>query len=72
MAVRWTPTELAAWQRVIRDVLIDLLAAFLIVYGSLNATEFGLTVIAAMFSTALALLGVPTVLRLRRDDQVES
>lgn len=65
---RWTPAELQAWQRVIRDLLIDGAALFLIVYASINAVAFGLTIVAAMFSTALALWGVPTVLRLKREE----
>ncbi len=72
MVPRWTPTEAGQWHRLVRDLIADVLAAFLVVFASLRADRLGITIVAAMFSTALALIGVPVVARLaRRDDDAD-
>lgn len=68
---RWTTEEIREWKRIGRDVLSYLLAAFLILYASLHAVEFGVNLVATMFGTALVLLGLPHVLRLDRRDEDE-
>lgn len=60
---QWNPEELGRWRLIIRDGIAYVLAAFLILYGSLNAVEFGTTIVGAMFGMAALLLGLPHALR---------
>ena len=66
MADRWDPTEFAEWLRLARDILSYLLAAFLILYGTLHAAVLGVTILATLFATAAAFLGTPATLRMDR------
>lgn len=62
----WTPERVGKWKRHIADFLSYLLAVFLVVYGTLNATELGVTIVGLMFTLAAGFLGVPHMLRLDR------
>lgn len=68
---RWTPENIQKWKRHIRDFLAYTLAAFLVIYGTLNATELGLPILGAMFSLAGLMLGLPHMWQLgrERDDE---
>ncbi len=71
MAVRWTANQIREWKQIGRDILAYALAAFLVIYGTLNAVELGVSLVAAFFGTATVFLGLPHVLRIDRDKDEE-
>jgi len=69
------PEELTEWVPIVRDVVIVLLAAFLLIYGVIAIQEP--TVLGIVLGAALTLLGAPAAIRVdalrrktaRREDE---
>lgn len=61
---KWTPERISGWKPIAQFVISYGAAVFLIVYGTLNAVELGITLVASMFTLAAGCLGVPHMLRI--------
>lgn len=55
-----TPERFSAWQTIFRDVVITILAAFILVFETVSAAEPN----AYLIGAGITLLGVPAALRL--------